>query len=137
VQLSDAYRAIYTIRSEGRVEAVYVEEVNKHDYSAPNPTAGERGGQLEKLMGSPLTSGGALSALRESEGETLSQFAERLSVTRMHSSDIEHGRRTVSLGRAGKFATVLGPSQEQFVRLALQDQVRDAGLNLRVEVHAA
>jgi len=92
---------------------------------------------LEKLMGSPLTFGGALSALRESEGETLSQFAERLSVTRMHSSDIEHGRRTVSLGRAGKFATVLGPSQEQFVRLALQDQVRDAGLNLRVEVHAA
>jgi plasmid maintenance system antidote protein VapI len=68
---------------------------------------------------------------------TLSRFAERLSVTRMHSSDIEHGRRTVSLGRAGKFATVLGPSQEQFVRLGLQDQVRDAGLNLRVEVHAA
>jgi addiction module RelE/StbE family toxin len=28
VRLSDAYRAIYTIRSEGWVEAVYVEEVN-------------------------------------------------------------------------------------------------------------
>ena len=32
VRLSDAYRAIYTIHSEERVEAVYVEEVNKHDY---------------------------------------------------------------------------------------------------------
>ena len=32
VRLSDAYRAIYTIHSEGWVEAVYVEEVNKHDY---------------------------------------------------------------------------------------------------------
>lgn len=31
VRLSDAYRAIYTIHSEGWVEAVYVEEVNKHD----------------------------------------------------------------------------------------------------------
>jgi hypothetical protein len=32
VRLSDAYRAIYIIHSDGRVEAVYVEEVNKHDY---------------------------------------------------------------------------------------------------------
>jgi hypothetical protein len=32
VRLSDAYRAIYIIHSDGRVETVYVEEVNKHDY---------------------------------------------------------------------------------------------------------
>jgi toxin HigB-1 len=32
VRLSDAYRAIYTMRPDGGVEAVYVEEVNKHDY---------------------------------------------------------------------------------------------------------
>jgi toxin HigB-1 len=32
VRLSDAYRAIYIIHSDGLVEAVYVEEVNKHDY---------------------------------------------------------------------------------------------------------
>jgi antitoxin HigA-1 len=92
---------------------------------------------LEKLMGGPLTFGGAVSALRESEGETLSQFAERLSVSRMHLSDIEHGRRTVSLERAARFAIALGQNEAQFVRLALQDQVRDAGLKLRVEVHAA
>lgn len=91
----------------------------------------------EKLMGCPLTFGGASSALRESEGETLSRFAERLSVTRMHPSDIEHGRRTVSLERAAKFATALGQNEAQFVRLALQDQVRDAGLKLGVEVQAA
>lgn len=100
----------------------------------PQESAGD---YLEKLMGGPLTFGGALSALRESEGETLSQFAERLSVTRMHLSDIEHGRRTVSLERAAKFAIALGQNEAQFVRLALQDQVRDAGLKLRVEVHAA
>jgi transcriptional regulator with XRE-family HTH domain len=94
-------------------------------------------GFLEKLMGGPLTLGGALSALRESEGESLSQFAERLGVTRMHLSDIEHGRRSVSLERAARFASALGQNEAQFVRLALQDQVREAGLKLRVEVHAA
>jgi transcriptional regulator with XRE-family HTH domain len=92
---------------------------------------------LEKLIGGPLTFGGALSALRASENESLAQFAERLGVTRMHLSDIEHGRRTVSLERAAKFAAALGQNEAQFVRLALQDQVRDAGLKLRVEIHAA
>ena len=32
VRLSDAYRAIYIVRSDGSIETVYVEEVNKHDY---------------------------------------------------------------------------------------------------------
>jgi transcriptional regulator with XRE-family HTH domain len=52
---------------------------------------------LEKLMDGPMTLGGALSAFRESEGESLSEFAERLGVSRAHLSDIEHGRRAVSL----------------------------------------
>lgn len=92
---------------------------------------------LEKLMGGPLTLGGALAAIREGDGESLAEFAERLSISRTHLSDIEHGRRSVSLERAAKFAAALDQSQAQFVRLALQDQVRDAGLKLRVDVHAA
>jgi transcriptional regulator with XRE-family HTH domain len=92
---------------------------------------------LEKLMGGPLTLGGALAAIRESDGKSLSEFSERLGISRTHLSDIEHGRRSVSLERAAKFAEALGQSQAQFVRLALQDQVRDAGLKLRVDVHAA
>lgn len=32
IRLSDAYRAIYIVRGEASVDAVYVEEVNKHDY---------------------------------------------------------------------------------------------------------
>jgi transcriptional regulator with XRE-family HTH domain len=92
---------------------------------------------LEKLMGGPLTLGGALSAIRESEGDSLAEFAQRIGVSRSHLSDIEHGRRSVSLERAAKFAAALGQHQAQFVRLALQDQVRDAGLKLRVDVHAA
>jgi transcriptional regulator with XRE-family HTH domain len=92
---------------------------------------------VEKLMGGPLTLGGALSAIRETETESLATFAERLGVSRSHLSDIEHGRRAVSPERAARFAVALGQSQMQFVRLALQDQIRNAGLKLRVDVHAA
>lgn len=92
---------------------------------------------LEKLMGGPLTLGRALSAIRESESESLAQFAQRLGISRSHLSDLEHGRRSLSLQRASEFARALGQNEAQFVRLALQDQVRDAGLKLRVEVNAA
>ncbi|MEN9578743.1 MAG: hypothetical protein RJA70_1752 [Pseudomonadota bacterium] len=92
---------------------------------------------LEKLMGGPLSLGGALSAIRETEELSLAVFAERLGVSRSHLSDIEHGRRAVSPERAARFAAALGHSPAQFIRLALQDQVRNAGLNFRVDVHAA
>jgi transcriptional regulator with XRE-family HTH domain len=92
---------------------------------------------LENAMGGPLTLGGALSAIREADNESLAVFAERLGVSRSHLSDIEHGRRAVSPERAARFAKALGHSQAQFVRLALQDQVRSAGLKMRVDVHAA
>jgi transcriptional regulator with XRE-family HTH domain len=88
-------------------------------------------------MGGPLTLGGAIAAIREGEGESLAQFADKLGISRTHLSDIEHGRRSVSLERAAQFASALGHNQAQFVRLALQDQVREAGLKLRVDVHAA
>lgn|SRR5690606_343960 len=92
---------------------------------------------LERLIGGPLTLGGALSALRESEEESLAVFSERLSISRTHLSDIEHGRRSVSPERASRFAKALKQNEAQFVRLALQDQIRSAGLRLRVDVHAA
>lgn len=88
-------------------------------------------------MGGPLTLGRALSAIRKSEGESLAEFAHRLGISRSHLSDLEHGRRSLSLQRAASFARALGHHEAQFVRLALQDQIRDAGLKLRVDVNAA
>jgi len=92
---------------------------------------------LEGLIGGPLTLGAALSGIRESDGESLSQFAARLGISRSHLCDIEQGRRAVSPERAARFAKALKQHQAQFVRLALQDQVRNAGLRLKVDVHAA
>jgi transcriptional regulator with XRE-family HTH domain len=64
-------------------------------------------------------------------------FAARLGVSRSHLCDIEKGRKTVGAARAARFAKILGYSPESFVALALQAQVRDAGLKLTVSVEAA
>ncbi|MGE3611764.1 MAG: type II toxin-antitoxin system mRNA interferase toxin, RelE/StbE family [Bacteriovoracaceae bacterium] len=32
IRLSKAYRAIYIIKNNGRIEFIYIEEINKHDY---------------------------------------------------------------------------------------------------------
>ncbi|MCG5054123.1 MAG: helix-turn-helix domain-containing protein [Myxococcales bacterium] len=88
-------------------------------------------------MKGPVTLGDALSAIRESEEMSLSEFAAILEVSRSHLCDLEQGRRAVSPGRAARFAKALKQHEAQFVRLALQDQVHAAGLKLKVEVHAA
>ncbi len=98
---------------------------------------GNASGYLAKLMKGPLTLGDALSAIREAEEMSLSEFSAELGVSRSHLCDIEQGRRAVSPERAARFAQALKQHEAQFVRLALQDQVRAAGLNLKVDVHAA
>lgn len=92
---------------------------------------------LESLMGEALTLGAALSGLREADDLSLAAFAKLLGVSRSHLCDIEQGRRIVSPERAARFAHALRQSETQFVRLALQDQLRAAGLKLTVNVEAA
>jgi len=72
-------------------------------------------------------------------GEELSQaeFSRQLSISRSHLCDIEKGRKPVSPPRAVKWARMLGYSEEQFVRLALQDLVEQAGLDMTVHIEAA
>jgi transcriptional regulator with XRE-family HTH domain len=51
------------------------------------------------------------------------EFALRIGVSKSHICDIEKGRKHVSPMRAMQFAKILKYSEEQFVRLALQDIV--------------
>lgn len=92
---------------------------------------------LEKLAGGPLTLGMAIRATREGEEISQAQFARRLGVTRSYLCDLEKNRKTVSPAKAAKFARVLGFSEQQYVRLALQDALRRAGLAYTVEIRAA
>ena len=92
---------------------------------------------LNKVVGEPMTFANTLRMIRECDELTQADVARRVGVTRAHISDIEKGRKLVSPERAAKFAKVLGYSSKQFVRIVLQDQVRIAGLKLRVTVEAA
>ncbi|MFQ5790517.1 MAG: helix-turn-helix domain-containing protein [Acidobacteriota bacterium] len=92
---------------------------------------------LETVTQGPLTLGSLLQAVRRGEELSQAEFSKRLGISRSHLCDIEKGRKTVSPARAAKFAKTLGYSEAQFVRLALQGLVEDAGLKLRVQVDAA
>ena len=88
---------------------------------------------LENIAG-PLTLGTALAAIREGEEWSQAEMARKIGVSRSHLCDIEKGRKFVSPGRAAEFARTLGYSERHFVRLALQELVDEAGLDLEVRV---
>jgi transcriptional regulator with XRE-family HTH domain len=92
---------------------------------------------LESLNAGPLTFGELLSAIREGEEQSATQFASRLSISRQHLHQLESGQKRVSPERAVRFARILGHSEVYFVQLALQDLVDDAGVDAKVEVKVA
>ena len=92
---------------------------------------------LEEAAGRPLTLGGLLESIREGEEASQISFARKLGISPSHLCDIEKGRKVVSPERAVRFAKVLKRSPEQFVRLALQWLVDDAGLKMKIDVNAA
>ncbi len=91
---------------------------------------------IKGLIGGDITLGSLIEAIRQGEELGQLEFAERLGISKSHLSDIERGRKVVSPERAARFAKLLGYSPDQFVRLALQDLVRRAGLPYAVDVHA-
>jgi antitoxin HigA-1 len=92
---------------------------------------------LENVAGRPLTLGGLLESIRFGEDMSQAEFSKKLRISASHLCDIEKGRKVVSPERAARFAKILGRSEQQFVRLALQELVNEAGLKLKVDVAAA
>lgn len=92
---------------------------------------------LEKLRGGPLTFGQMISSIRLADEISQIRLARKMQISRAHLCDIEKGRRTISIERATEFAKALGYSINQFVAVALEDQVREAGLNVKIYLKAA
>lgn len=67
-------------------------------------------------------------------GEDLSQteFATQLGISKQRLCDIEHNRFAVSIKLATSMARKLDLPPEWLVKLALQDQIDKAKLNLKV-----
>lgn len=89
---------------------------------------------LEKLTGGPLTLGKLLWSIRVGEELTMTEFAVQLEISRSHLNDIEKGRKPVSPKKAAEYASILGYSERQFIRLALQDLLNRQNLNYEIEI---
>lgn len=89
---------------------------------------------IEKMLGSKLTLGKLLWAIRMADDLSQIEFAEKLNMSKQHLCDIEHNRKYISPKLAALYAEKLGYSKEQFIRLSLQDMVDREGLNVYVDV---
>jgi len=92
---------------------------------------------LESLRGGALTFGRMIASIRLADGIQQAELARRMKISRAHLCDIENSRRNVSVDRAVQFARVLGYSTNQFVAVAVEDELRKAGLKVKVRLEAA
>jgi transcriptional regulator with XRE-family HTH domain len=97
----------------------------------------EARGFLERLNKGPITFGQLVESHRICAEISQAELARQMGISRQQMSDIEKGRRLVSVERAAKFARVLGYPVSAFVAAALEDQLRTAGLKMRVKLEAA
>ncbi len=91
-------------------------------------------GFLNNLSGSKLTIGKLINSIRLCDELSQVQFAHKLGISKQQLCDIEHNRKILSPKLAAKYATILGYSTSQFIRLALQEIVDRDNLNVVVEI---
>jgi len=78
-----------------------------------------------------------LASVRRADEIVQADLARRMGMSRARLCDIENARRPVTVERAAQFARVLGYSVNQFVAVAVEDQLRKAGLKVKVRLEAA
>lgn len=93
--------------------------------------------KLEAIAGERLTFGSLIKSIRLGEEMTQEEFAHLLGISKQYLCDIEKGRRCVSPKLASKYAKVLGYSEDQFIRLCLQDILERDGIHMVVSIEAA
>lgn len=89
---------------------------------------------LDSLIGESETFGGLLKAIRIADGSSQEEFAVKLGMTKSHLSDIENGRKFVSIERAAKFAISLGYSVPIFIGMVMQEEINRALKGQRYKV---
>lgn len=92
---------------------------------------------LASVRKRPLTFGQMIESIRQADEISQTALAKRMKLSKAHLCDIEKMRRAVTVERAAQFAKVLGYSVNQFVAVAVEDQLRKAGLKVKVHLEAA
>ena len=85
--------------------------------------------KLNELNGKDESLGKALRSIRLCDDMSLRTFAEILNISTSYLSDLEHGRRFASAKKAYEYANKLQYPAEEFIRLALQDEVNNIVVN--------
>ncbi|HAZ11542.1 MAG: hypothetical protein A2X86_22510 [Bdellovibrionales bacterium GWA2_49_15] len=89
---------------------------------------------MQNLLGEEVSFAMLLRSIRTRDDLTQQDLADTLEITVSHVSDIENGRKFVSVARAVEFAQKLSDSPKYFCAVALQDQVNQAELNYKVQI---
>jgi len=89
--------------------------------------------ELAKEYG-PLTFGRALWSHRKCEEISQKDFAKMLGISPSSLCDLEKGRKLPSVNRAAKIANILDQPEKIWIRLALQDMLREADLRYEISV---
>ena len=89
--------------------------------------------EMEKEYG-PLTFGRALWSHRKCEEISQKDFAQMLGISPSSLCDLEKERKLPSVNRAAKIAQILNEPEKSWIRLALQDMLRQANLKYEVSV---
>lgn len=84
-----------------------------------------------------LTLGDFIRSLRESEEISQTDFAAKLKISRANLCDIEKNRKLVSPERASRFSKTLKFPEKFFVKLAIEDLLRQSKLKYQVELSAS
>jgi transcriptional regulator with XRE-family HTH domain len=92
--------------------------------------------ELAALRESP-SFGELIRSLRLCDEISQTALAEKLGISKQHLSAIEKGRKVVSAARAAKFAEALGYPVDQFVVAAVEDELREAGVELHFDLRKA
>ena len=89
------------------------------------------------LLHRPVSFGELIRSLRLSDEVSQTDLAANLKISKQHLSAIEKGKKAVSPARAAKFAEALGYPVDQFVVAAIEDELREAGLNIHFDFRKA
>lgn len=90
--------------------------------------------EIEKATNNKLTLGKLLWSIRTGDGLTQSSFAKTLGMSNSYLRAIEHDHKLINPELARNYAKILGYSEKQFIRLALQALLDKAGINFEVEI---
>ena len=90
----------------------------------------DAGKVLKEMTGYSATLSKFLYAIRKCDEMTQLEFATLLGISKPYLCDVERGRGIVSPKMAAIFAEKLGYSSLQFVRIALQDELKGSDLHM-------